>query len=712
MSVFSPVQTSFAGGELSKRLRGRVDADLYKVGLAECSNFEPLPQGSLRMRAGTEDYGPLTGGEKTRLVRFRMSDEQDYLLELVDRKLRIYDIATGKLQGIVKSELLQNGDFAASAAGWTQFGGRAPVYDGLTASLHYKIDSLQGITQEIEVPAPGSLTVKVTYKESIYDALWIEPEIRIGTVAGGSDIFDPNLGTFEPNNLPRSFTVTVNNVPAGTYHLFIGTSDVGDLGDYDNFRVKVDDVSCFFTRLDGSMDEIETPWTQDQLANLHIQADTGEDRVLFAHPNVAPWFLQYRAANDWSYGDIAFQAKPAEWAGGNWPHTVEVYSGRAYWAIKNRLWGSRAGTIADMTIGSNPGDALDYKAATKGVIRWMQGQRTLLMGTDISEHSVTGSSGIPLVGDISIREESAFGSARVQALNVGTNALFVTADRREVRALAFDLQTDGWDSKALTFVAEHITKDLVKEILHVRHPESAIILVLDSGTLALCTYDPAERVVAWWRVDVGGLVRSAAASQGPLGAYLWMAVQRGAALRLERLALSELATLRYLDASVERVVGAGGVVAQLGHLEGATVSVVGADDAVLAKGLVVAGGQVVLEDPELEGETVVVGLPYRAKAVTLPREGGNPRGTAQGAKRRNVRVRLRLNDSAIPLVDGDRAAPDRSPSTPMGSPEPLMSGDVEATCLGWGDGAITIEQDLPLRTEILAIFANTAVHDV
>jgi hypothetical protein len=48
----------------------------------------------------------------------------------------------------------------------------------------------------------------------------------------------------------------------------------------------------------------------------------------------------------------------------------------------------------------------------------------------------------------------------------------------------------------------------------------------------------------------------------------------------------------------------------------------------------------------------------------------------------------------------------------MGTPEPGTTGDVEVACLGWGDGSITIEQDLPLRTEVLAVFANTAVHDI
>ncbi len=116
--------------------------------------------------------------------------------------------------------------------------------------------------------------------------------------------------------------------------------------------------------------------------------------------------------------------------------------------------------------------------------------------------------------------------------------------------------------------------------------------------------------------------------------------------------------------------------------------------------------------PTLVGANIVVGLPYTAKAVTLPPEGGNPRGTAQGAKRRRMRIVLRLNDSALPLINGKRP-PDRTPATPQDTVEPRVTGDVEVRDLGWdGDGTVTIEQDLPFRTEVLAIFGTEQVNQL
>ena len=47
------VQNSFAGGELSPKMHGRFDADLYKQGLKEMKNFVPLLQGPAKRRPGT-----------------------------------------------------------------------------------------------------------------------------------------------------------------------------------------------------------------------------------------------------------------------------------------------------------------------------------------------------------------------------------------------------------------------------------------------------------------------------------------------------------------------------------------------------------------------------------------------------------------------------------------------------------------------------------
>lgn len=64
--------------------------------------------------------------------------------------------------------------------------------------------------------------------------------------------------------------------------------------------------------------------------------------------------------------------------------------------------------------------------------------------------------------------------------------------------------------------------------------------------------------------------------------------------------------------------------------------------------------------------------------------------------------------SAPPIINGVRP-PDRSPSTPMDTPEPLSSGQYQAVGLGWDqNGQITIEENLPVAMNVLAIYGELA----
>jgi hypothetical protein len=148
------------------------------------------------------------------------------------------------------------------------------------------------------------------------------------------------------------------------------------------------------------------------------------------------------------------------------------------------------------------------------------------------------------------------------------------------------------------------------------------------------------------------------------------------------------------------VADAAGNVAGLEHLEGLEVRVV-ADGGLLAGDFLVAAGAIALGE-ELALKPVVVGLGYRAKAVTLPRD-------VRTAKVRTPRVAVVLNRSALPLVNGKRV-PSRNPA----EPEVLRSEKaLVGNLTGWdGEGAITVEQDLPFRTEILALFASVQANAV
>lgn len=819
MSTTSPAQTSFIGGEISPRLRGRFGSDLYRAALAFCENWEITPQGSIRRRAGTVYAGDLTGlvDASVRILPVRLSRADDFLAVLGDRVMRLYAIDGSSASSgfIALTDLLTNGDFAGGLAGWTTTApgiGQSITGTGGRAVFRWPHGAFGSwpwwIRQQITLADPTDLTLRFSILNYQHETSTVT--VKVGTTLGGSELY--LLADAKPTTVQAS----LGTVPAGDVFVSIepyssaAALDVGDVLGFD-----VEEVSLSASTGENG-EAIVTPWGADQLRDAQVVSETGTDRVIFVHPNYPPYELKRSAFGAWNFNEITFSTPPAEWAGSNWPGVGEMRAGRLWLGGTpnegNRLWASRVGSPFDFDTmtGSGgtvslPEDALDYRIATKGALRWLLSGRAFLIGTDLSEHTIAGL----IVQDLEIREESAWGSAPLQAVHAGTHALYVSGDRRKVRALNYEQQTDGWDSRDVTFTGEHLTAETIKEIHFAGDPSSTILLLLEDGTVAACTTDLASGVTAWWRLVVpGATILSAAVIRSELGAVVWMAVQRGASIYLEQMPLHE-AGAAYCDSAVTRdapaanpqtsqesatdapyadpvpgsydvgteftlaagnpifgfnipssparvgldlVFEAGGrlrvvawtsfneatvrvvedlaapvqaglagptllggvdwhwewgtVVQGLAHLEGETVELV--LDGIHDGQKVVAGGAITIDRP---GEVAVIGLPYTATARTLPPEAGNPRGTAQGSKRRFARIFARLADSALPKLNGNRP-PDRTPATPQNEAEPRMSGDIDVASLGWGDGTITIEQDLPLRTEVLAVFGVLATNQV
>lgn len=711
MSRYSAIQTSFAGGELSARLRGRVDAELYQRGLSRCENWEPMPQGSLRMRAGTE-YVADCPAEQTKLVAFPTRSAGTFLLELSPLELRILDTKSLDLS-VNSPNLVVGGDMKPGLPGWsTEFVFGTPGtrvverYAGNYGTQFYS--SLAGI-QNTWIRQSVAVAAGTTYRLSfeMYDAAAsCRLRVKVGTTAGGAELASQDVSKF-------GYTViTFSTGAATTVHLQFSMSVAGSPPA--DLHVSVDDVQL---RTAGGATVFTTPWDAQHLDAICTALETAKDRMVLAHPNKETQVLVRNADSTWTLSGLAglATAAPGEWSGANWPGICEIYQGRLWLAATpdegHRVWASRSGQPFDFSLETGgivlPADGIDLKISTRGAIRWMRAGRSLLVGTDLGEHSITAQAGVVTPIDVQVREESWFGSCSgVPAVHAGELALYVSGDQRKVRAISYDLQTSGWNSKDLTFTSEHITQGLIGELIFARDPNGSLVARLLTGELAVCTFAPGEGVAAWWRLSSGS-VRSVAVSHSALGSYLWMAVERASGLLLERLPMAETEAV-YCDASVTTDLAAAQVaLTGLDHLEGETVKVV--LDGALLPDQVVAGGGLTLPQ---SGGTVTVGLGFLATAETLPTEGGNPGGTAQGAKRRRPKVVIRLNDSALPKVNGDRAA-DRTPTVALGSPEAARTGDVEAWTTGWDDeGRVTITQDIPLRTELLALFGGVQVNEV
>lgn len=142
----------------------------------------------------------------------------------------------------------------------------------------------------------------------------------------------------------------------------------------------------------------------------------------------------------------------------------------------------------------------------------------------------------------------------------------------------------------------------------------------------------------------------------------------------------------------------------LNHLEGAEVQVK-ADSSLLTgeQQKTVVNGTI-----ELDGEyaEVVIGLPYKSRIVTLPREFDIGLGSMQGQRKRWVQPILRVDRSVPPMVNG-QTRPNRRPAFNMDEAVPLFTGDLEYSSTNWDTAAqldIEIEEPFPLR--LLGIFGT------
>lgn len=724
MPAVTPIQTSFAAGELSPRVRGRVDAEVYKAGLSFCENWELLPAGAMRKRGGTQYIGPLLSGG-SRLIPFKSSSGQDFILELGHLEMRIHTLA-GRLSietgGGGAVNLVENGTFD-SGTGWTLLyavisGGRLRLNVVSVFDPELRIyETEEGLAHRLfTVSAPGQ-----------YQVSWTK-----GTGAAGLRVRLTNAVNATVALLTAPGAV---DLPAGDFRIWC--ESFGVAGEH----VYVDDVSVVAVGAPESY-SIVTPWTEVQAREVQHAMESGRDRMVLVHPNVAPWAITRNANGTWTHGTIEFTAAPASWADANWPGVVEIHNGRLWLAgapdERNRVLASRVGSLFDfrkytnVTTGApavsltgteetqvTPEGGIDFRVSTKGAIRWMAAQRTLLIGTDQGEHYLSSSTGVVTPTDIQVVLGSHFGAARVQAVPAGDEVLYVSPDRRKPRVIGWELQAEGWVSRDLAFLAEHLTLDLLGEAHFVKAPYPAAVFPTGGGRVLVCGYDRAQRQAAWWRFRLpggampdgseapDGFVNSIAVTDGAYGSIVWLSVTRDTGVHLEVFRLDDEAT-HLMDARVATTVGAGGVVGGLAHLEGHLVQVVVADAVLEAE---VQDGQLVLEDVA-EGEPVWVGIAFTPRAVTLPFEGGSARGSSQGASKRHARVGVILNGSAIPKVNG-RRAPERAPATPTDARAAAVTGLVEIANLGWSqEAAVTFEQDVPYRTEICALCALTKVNEL
>jgi len=398
------------------------------------------------------------------------------------------------------------------------------------------------------------------------------------------------------------------------------------------------------------------------------------------------------------------------------------------------LYFSKAGDYENMTTGTNADDAMVYTIASNQVnaIRYMKAVRTLVIGTTGGEFTVSadGTNASVTPTNVTIKKQSSFGAANVDAIPAGNAILFLQKAKRKIRELAYNFDSDGYVAPDLTILNDTVTKTGINEMSYQQEPDSIIWCVRDDGQLAGLTYQRSENVTAWHRHIFGGVFgsgnavcESVASISGTLTEdEVWVIVKRtinGATKRFVECFSdfdfdeTSATSFKFLDSHLSYSGGATTTLSGLSHLEGQTVSIL-ADGATHAN-KTVSSGAITLDRSVT---SACVGLAYDSILQTMRIEGGAAEGTSQGKTKRISKVVLRLFETVGvkvgPSLSNLELIPFRTTSSLLSNPvDTLLSGDkeIEFNDDYNSDGFIFIKQDQPLPCSILAIYPTLVTSD-
>jgi len=448
MARITPIQTNFAGGEISPKLQGRVDLAQYNVSCKLLENFICFPQGGVIKRSGTRYIAECKNSTSTkRLIPFVFSTTQAYILEFGEDYIRFY-----RNEGQIYS------------SGSTPYELSSPYgqeyLDGL--SFTQSADILY-ITHPSFSPRKLTRTSHIAWTITELDHLdgpYLDVNVSATTIT------------------PQATTGTSRTLTASA-DLWVST-DVGRL-------VRLKHSSTWgYAKI--------TAVTNATVAVATIKSNFA------ATGAVTDWRLgAWSDTSGWPtcvtfYQDRLFFANSS-----TQPNTV--------WGSKSGDFENFAASATDGAVTDD--NALVFTLATDRVnaIRWMYSGKQLQLGTSDGPFLMSsGGDNLALTPtNVTVNRESADGVASMQPIGASKATVYTDRNLRRIRELTYKYEIDGYKSPDLTLIAEHIIGGTtIKSINYARSPNSLIWTLLADGGLRCLTYQRDEDVVAWHRHIPGG----------------------------------------------------------------------------------------------------------------------------------------------------------------------------------------------------------------
>lgn len=554
MPKASPIILSFAAGELSPLMDGRVDLEDYSAGTTHMRNFIPLLQGPARRRDGTVFVREVKdSSDRCGFLTFEFNIEQAYMLEIGDQYMRFYTDHGIVLNGTVPLELVTpwvaadlfdtEGNFLLQAVQSgdvlyiTHTDGTYPAQKlTRTAALSWSIADLAqdgGPFQDIDPDEAttmyasantGSITVTASDAEFTSD--------HVGTL-----LLLEQIITDETHMWEAAKSVTIGDVRrvenrnyqalnSGTTGTIIPSHTRGAVYDGDS------GVQWQFLDAGYGWGIITAVASDGASATVTVQSRIPDGAVGSGS-----------ATTRWAFGawsDVE-----------GWPTHVTFFRERLVFAKAStrEIWMSVSGDFENFKDRDDAGDVVDDSAIAIEVasdkvnrIEWMVPSQRLIVGTAGGEFVVGEiTTTDPLApSNIKADPESSYGSKPVQAIRIGNDVYFVQRSGRKLRDYTFSFESEnleGYKSQNLSILAPHLLPNgkAITALAYQQEPNSVLWLIRNDGVLLGVTLNLNKRGFGWHRHPIGGSFGTGEAVVEAIGAIpnpdgdadeLWLIVKR------------------------------------------------------------------------------------------------------------------------------------------------------------------------------------------
>lgn len=408
--------------------------------------------------------------------------------------------------------------------------------------------------------------------------------------------------------------------------------------------------------------------------------------------------------------DIGQTADTIRWAEGAWsgvrgyPAAISFYEERCIYGgtanNRNRVWLSAIGDYDNFEEGTKDSDSFSFDLPSTNAIKWIASLNALIVGTGGEEFRIraTELDDALTPTNFNIRQQTAYGSSDIQAIEIGSVVLFINYVGRKIRELVFRDTEQKYVAPDLVALAEHITSSGVVCFAHQKNPESILWCVLNNGNLITLSYEREQNVVAWARHPIEGLVQSVAVIPSSSEDEVWISVVRavGGANKV----YIEQFQSRFLDIRKENaffvdsgIISQGAsrtVIGDLTHLEGRNVAIL-ADGEVLEQQRV-ADGEITLATP---ARNVRVGLSYISKIIPMRMDLNLTSGTTHGSIKKIPEVVFSFHNTVnAKYGSSDTALFDIDWTNPLWNNSSLIAGLFTGDVVVAFDGGFDINDTL------------------